>query len=64
MSKQWLKTKEAADLLGLSVDTIRNWITRKHNPLPAVKAGRDWLIKEEDLNTWLDENKNTREDEE
>jgi hypothetical protein len=31
---------------------------------PAVKAGRDWLIKREDLDRFLEDQKNVRGDEE
>ncbi len=63
MSKQYLKVKDAAELLGLSEDTIRNWINRPRHKLPAVKAGRDWLIKREDLDHFLEDQKNVRGDE-
>lgn len=63
MSKQYLKVKDAAELLGLSEDTIRNWINRPRHKLPAVKAGRDWLIKREDLDRFLEDQKNVRGDE-
>jgi excisionase family DNA binding protein len=63
VSKQYLKVKDAAELLGLSADTIRNWINRPRHKLPAVKAGRDWLIKREDLDRFLDDQKNVRADE-
>jgi len=62
VDKPYLKVKEAAELLGLSEDTIRNWINRKKNPLPATKAGRDWLIKRTDLFEFLDSQKNVKED--
>jgi excisionase family DNA binding protein len=64
VSKQYLRTKEAADLLGLSVDTIRNWINRKNDPLPAIKAGRDWLIDRRDLDEFLQRNKNIQQEDE
>jgi len=60
VSKQYLKVKDAAELLGLSEDTIRNWINRPRRKLPAVKAGRDWLIKREDLDRFLEDQKNVR----
>ena len=63
MSDQYLRVKEAAKMLGYSEDTIRNWINRSKNPLPATKAGRDWLIKRTDLEAFLESLKNVREDE-
>lgn len=63
MAKKWLSVAEIAEELGLSDDTIRNWVNRKKNPLPAIKTGRDWRIKREDLDEFLDHMKNVREDE-
>jgi excisionase family DNA binding protein len=63
VSKQYLKVRDAAELLGLSEDTIRNWINRSRHKLPAVKAGRDWLIKREDLDHFLEDQKNVHGDE-
>lgn len=60
MSKQYLRVRDAAELLGLSEDTIRNWINRPRHKLPAVKAGRDWLIKREDFDRFLEDQKNVR----
>lgn len=42
-----LTTKEAAENLGVSVRQIQTLISR--NRLPARKFGRDWIIREEDL---------------
>jgi excisionase family DNA binding protein len=63
VAKKWLSVAEVAEELGLSDDTIRNWVNRKKNPLPAIKTGRDWRIKREDLDKFLDHMKNVREDE-
>jgi len=62
VSDQFLRVKEAAKMLGYSEDTIRNWINRSKNPLPAIKAGRDWLIKRTDLNEFLENQKNVKDD--
>lgn len=42
-----LTTKEAAEKLGVSVRQIQTLISQKR--LPAEKRGRDWFIKEKDL---------------
>jgi excisionase family DNA binding protein len=63
VAKKWLSVAEVAEELGLSDDTIRNWVNRKKNPLPAIKTGRDWRIKREDLDIFLEHMKNVREDE-
>ncbi len=63
MSDQYIRVRDAAKMLGYSEDTIRNWINRSKNPLPATKAGRDWLIKSSDLDAFLENLKNVKEDE-
>ncbi len=42
-----LTTNEAAEKLGVGIRQIQTLI--KQNRLPATKRGRDWFIKEEDL---------------
>ena len=64
VSDQYLRVRDAAKLLGYSEDTIRNWINRPKHPLPATKAGRDWLIKKSDLDDFLERMKNVHDDDE
>jgi excisionase family DNA binding protein len=64
VSDQYLRVRDAARLLGYSEDTIRNWINRPTHPLPATKVGRDWLIKKSDLDDFLNQMKNVRDDDE
>jgi excisionase family DNA binding protein len=64
VADKWLLVSDVADELKISIDTVRNWINRKKNPLPAVKAGRDWRIKREDLDKFLEKSYNVREDDE
>jgi len=42
-----LTTKKVAELLGVSVHRVRFFIAQKR--LPAQKIGRDWIVKERDL---------------
>jgi excisionase family DNA binding protein len=42
MNKE-LTTQQAADLRGVGVSTIKDWI---YAGMPAEKKGRDWFIKE------------------
>lgn len=44
-----LTTSQAAVELGVTRQRIGDLIRRKKNPLPATKHGRDWLIKQSDL---------------
>ena len=61
MEKPYLTVEDIAHLLDVSIDTVRNWINRKNAPLPAYKIGREWRIKREDFEHFLQERKNTRE---
>lgn len=47
----FLTPQEVADLLRVSVYTVRRWIKEGH--LPAYKVGRGWRISEPDLGKWL-----------
>jgi len=51
--RSFLTPQEVSDLLRVSVYTVRRWI--KEGDLPAYKVGRGWRIEEDDLNTWLGE---------
>jgi excisionase family DNA binding protein len=62
VATKWLSVAQVADELGVTVDTVRNWINRKKDPLPAAKLGRDWKVKREDLDRFINERKNIRDD--
>jgi excisionase family DNA binding protein len=47
MVKDWLTTAEAAARLGVTAGRVRQMVLK--GQLPAEKAGRDLMIKEEDL---------------
>ncbi|MEO0413056.1 MAG: helix-turn-helix domain-containing protein [Pseudomonadota bacterium] len=57
LSKPLLTVRDAAQLLKLKEGTIRNIINDKK--LRAVKFGKEWRIRHEDLEAFLDENANT-----
>lgn len=48
----WIGIGEAAEYLGVTKDTIRNWI-RKDNGIPAVKIGKQWKFKRHELDNWI-----------
>lgn len=64
MEKPYLTVEEIADLLQVSVETVRGYINRKKNKLPAFKIGREWRVRRKDLDRWVEENMNIQEDEE
>jgi len=63
VEKPYLTVEEVADLLQVSVETVRGYINRKRNKLPASKVGREWRVRRKDLDRWVEENMNIQEDE-
>jgi len=63
---KWLSVQQVAEELNLSIDTIRNYINHRDpkERLVAAKFGRDWRVKREDLDKWIDAHKNVQADEE
>ena len=45
---------ELADRLGVSERTIREWIHRPLNPLPAVRVGGKILVRRSVFDQWLE----------
>ena len=48
---KWIGIEEAANFLGVTKDTIRNWI--KKNNIPAHKIGKLWKFRKSELNEWV-----------
>ncbi len=63
MEKRYLTAVEIAEMLQVSIDTVRNWINRKKNPLPAFKIGREWRVERKDLDDFIQQRKNIQKDE-
>lgn len=56
--EKWISLSEIADYIGVSKDTIRNWI--KQSNMPAQKIGRLWKFKISDVDEWIaDRNDNS-----
>jgi excisionase family DNA binding protein len=53
--RQLLTAKEAAALLGLSENTIRQWIWQRR--LPVVRLGRAVRLKRQDLEQLIDQSR-------
>ncbi len=60
--RPYLTAEEVAEMLSVSVDTVRIWCTRKKNKLPAFKIGREWRIERADLDRFIQERKNTQDE--
>lgn len=52
MEDRWLSVDEIAEYLGVSKDTVYNWI--KDRNLPAHKVGRLWKVKQTKLDIWVE----------
>ncbi len=50
-TEKWISLEEAANHLGVTKDTIRNWI--KKTDIPAHKIGKLWKFKRSELDTWV-----------
>ena len=49
-----LSLEQLADLAGLAVRTLRNWISAGQFPLPVVKLGGSVRVKLVDVANWID----------
>ncbi len=47
----WIGIEEAANYLGVTKETIRNWI--KKTDIPAHKIGKLWKFKASELDFWV-----------
>ena len=48
----WIVLNESAEYLGVTKETIRNWI-KKQNGIPAQKIGKLWKFKRSELDSWV-----------
>ena len=48
----WIGINEAAEYLGVTKETIRNWI-KKQNGIPAQKIAKLWKFKRSELDSWV-----------
>ncbi|MBS5889363.1 MAG: helix-turn-helix domain-containing protein [Clostridium sp.] len=50
---RWIGIEEAAKYLDVNKDTIRNWIKKNNNDIPAHKIGKLWKFKKSELDAWI-----------
>lgn len=48
---KWCSLEEIAEYLGVTKDTVRNWI--KKTDIPAHKIGRLWKFKLTEVDEWV-----------
>lgn len=49
--EKWSSLDETAEHVGVSKDTVRNWI--KKGNIPAHKVGRLWKFKLSEVDEWI-----------
>ena len=54
-NEKWESLKDIAVYLGVTEDTIRNWI--KKTSIPAHKIGRLWKFKLSEIEEWIQSGK-------
>ena len=48
-----ISRKQICKQIGISKDTIRNWINYRHFPKPLIASGRDPLFSFKEVKEWL-----------
>ena len=51
VSDVWIGIDQAASYMGVSKETIRNWI--KKTDIPAHKIGKLWKFKQSERDAWI-----------
>ena len=52
MEDRWLSVDEITEYLGVSRDTVYNWIATR--AMPAHRVGRLWKFKKEAVDAWVE----------
>jgi excisionase family DNA binding protein len=60
--KPFLTVEQVAEILSVTPETVRGYISAKKNPLPAYKLGREYRIDRKDFDDWMQKRKNVPED--
>ncbi len=52
-SEKWINIDEAAEYLGVKTATVRSWLRKENNYIPAHKIGKQWKFKVSELDKWV-----------
>ena len=48
---KWIGIDKASEYMGVSKETLRNWI--KKTDIPASRVGKCWKFKKSELDEWI-----------
>lgn len=51
INEPWVGTKEIAEHLGVTIETVRKWI--KVETIPCNRVGKLWKFKKSEVDTWV-----------
>jgi len=51
INEPWASTKEIAEHLGVTMETVRKWI--KVGSIPCFRVGKLWKFKKSDIDKWV-----------
>ena len=56
-NEKWINIDEAAGHLGVKPATVRSWLRKEENRIPAHKIGKQWKFKASELDSWVQSGK-------
>ena len=52
-NERLLSITELSNLSGFSATTLRSWITRDYDPLPAFQVDKEYRVRKTDFDQWI-----------